>query len=750
MNNEIFKIVGSVLLEDKDFINGIKDVLAKAEDVTQKVAQKFKDAGKKITNVGKEMTIGLTAPIAGLIGLGAKYNIEMETLEANLGVLLGSTEKAHLKLEELRTMGAKTPFETKDLVKATQKMLAFGLDADKTNGYLQVLGDISMGDANKLDSLTLAFSQMGASGRASMEDVNQMIDQGFNPLVYICKKTGENMADLRDRVSEGKVPFEEIADAMRIATSEGGAFYGSMDRASETTAGRISTLKDNFGVMIGKLTDSLMPTIGKIIDKVAEWIDKFNSLDQGTKELILKVMLVIASLGPLLVIIGNVVKAIGTIITVSSKVVKVFSLVKKGITALGIAMGIPLGPILLIVGAIASVIAVFVTLWNKCEWFRNFWIGLWIGIKQSILGIADWINDNVIQPVINFFQGLWKGIKSVFDGIVFIINTFIQLVVSIFDAAFQLITLPFRFIWENCKDAIIFIFNEIMNFISFILSEICNIISSIFNSIWNVISTIMNAIWTVISTVWNTIYNTISIVINIIKNTISTVFNAIQSIISTIFNSVKNTVLTVWNAISFTISSIINGIKNTISNVFNNIKNIVSNTWNGIKDAIKKPIEKARDLVKNAIDKIKGFFHFEFKWPKLKMPHFGIKPKGWKIGDLLKGEVPKLGIEWYKKGGIFDRPTLFNTENGIKGVGEAGPEAVAPISELMKYTRLAVNESNAGIVDKLDLLISLLSNYLSMLLERQIVLDTGELVGAISSEMDKKLGDINRRKERGN
>lgn len=726
MNNEIFKIVGSVLLKDEEFTNGIKNVLTKAESTTQKIAQKFENAGQKIKSVGKTMSVGLTTSISGLVGMGAKYNIEMETLETNLSVLLGSTEKAHSKLEELRTMGAKTPFETTDLVKATQKMLAFGLDANKTNSYLQTLGNIAMGDANKLDSLTLAFSQIGASGRASMEDINQMIDQGFNPLTYVCKKTGESMSEVRDRVSEGKVSFDEIASAMNDATSKGGAFYGSMDKASETTSGRISTLKDNFGVMVGGLTESLMPSIEKIVDKMAEWIDKFNSLDQGTKDQIVQTLLLVAALGPALIVIGSIVSGVGKLIDGIDKTVngfkkfatfsgKAFNELKKiGSKSLEVAKSVgkfavevgksavnlgkqaiqtaaatvkliahkvatiavtvaqkamtlaqaalnfvmSLNPITLIIIAITALIAIFVTLWNKCEWFRNFWIGLWDGIK------------NIVGTVI-----------------------------------------------EAIKNAIMFVFEAIKTYFVITFS----IYKTIFITAWNIISTV-----------------------------ITTVINVIKTIITTVFESIKTVITTIWNAITTTISNVVNGIKNTISNVFNGVKNTVSNIWNGIMNAIKKPIEKARDLVKGAIDKIKGFFNFQFKWPKLKMPHFGIKPKGWEIGDLLKGKIPKLSIDWYAKGAIFDKPTLFDTSSGVKGVGEAGPEAVAPISELMKYTRLAVEGSNEKLETKLDTLISLLTNYLPMMMNTKVVMDTGELVGAISYEVDKNLGNINRRRERGN
>ena len=132
----------------------------------------------------------------------------------------------------------------------------------------------------------------------------------------------------------------------------------------------------------------------------------------------------------------------------------------------------------------------------------------------------------------------------------------------------------------------------------------------------------------------------------------------------------------------------------TISSKVSSIFSKVSSVFDNIKGAITSKIEAAKDKVSGIIDSIKGFFDLsggEFKLPKIKMPHFSIKPQGWKIGDLLKGSIPKLGISWYAKGGVFDKPTLFGYGNGvIGGLGEAGAEAVVPLEKNTKWlTRIA-------------------------------------------------------------
>ena len=153
----------------------VSNLSKKTQELSSNISKKTQELSSKFTKVGKTMTVGVTAPLTALATAGIKYNSEIETYSANLTTLLsGNKKQADDLLKSLKQMASTTHFETKDLVKATQKMMAFGISANDSLNYLQMLGDIAMGDANKMDSLTLAFSQMGASGRASMEDINQI------------------------------------------------------------------------------------------------------------------------------------------------------------------------------------------------------------------------------------------------------------------------------------------------------------------------------------------------------------------------------------------------------------------------------------------------------------------------------------------------------------------------------------------------------------------------------------------------
>ena len=305
-------------------------------------------------------------------------------------------------------------------------------------------------------------------------------------------------------------------------------------------------------------------------------------------------------------------------------ITQIINLVKTGTTVMGALNTVmALNPIALIVGAVVGLIAVFVLLWNKCDGFREFWINLWETIKNALSVAWEWIKEKVSIGV-NFVSDI---ITTVFTAIKNFFST----------------------VWEAIKNVVTTVWNAIINFITPVINTIKDVITNVFNAIKNTITTIFNGIKTFASNVWEGIK---TVIINPIKNA---------------FNTVKTTV---------------GNIKDNVVNTFNNVKEKVTSVFNKVKEAIWKPVESAKEKVKGIVDKIKGFFDFEFKLPKIKTPKFSITPKGWKIGDLLDGSIPKLGITWNAKGGIFKKPTILNSNNGLQGVSEAGAEAILPLQRL--------------------------------------------------------------------
>lgn len=216
----------------------------------------------------------VTAALGTGLTFGVKYNAQMQNYFSDFKVMLGSAEAATKYVNQLKKMAASTPFEMTDLANASKILLAFGSTAETAQTQLKMLGDISLGNAEKMNTLSTAFGRIQSNGRASMEELNMMIDSGFNPLNIIAKQTGESMEDLRKRVSDGGVSFEEIAEAMRIATSEGGQFYNGMKEASKTLTGQLSTLKDNVNSLLGELTKGLTDKLtNELVPKAIETVD---------------------------------------------------------------------------------------------------------------------------------------------------------------------------------------------------------------------------------------------------------------------------------------------------------------------------------------------------------------------------------------------------------------------------------------------------------------------------------------------
>ena len=186
---------------------------------------------------------------------------------------------------------------------------------------------------------------------------------------------------------------------------------------------------------------------------------------------------------------------------------------------------------------------------------------------------------------------------------------------------------------------------------------------------------------------------------------------------------------------------------------WDDVKAFAIKTWDKIKTAIISPIENAKNKIKGIIDTIKGFFNFTVTLPKIKLPHFSVTPKGWELGDLLKGKIPKLGIEWYAKamddGMILDKPTIFGAANGkLLGAGEAGSETIVGTKSLMSMVQNAVNNSNTRNEELMERILTVLYAMLPKM-DKSLVLDTGVLVGEIIGNIDTGLGNEAILKSRG-
>ena len=215
------------------------------------------------------VTLGALAAVGtgmgALVVSGVKYNAAMEMYTANFSTMLGSEEAAIAKVNELKVLGAKTPFEMADLAGATTTLLAFGVEAEKSTEILTMLGDVSLGNKDKLDRLANSFGKVQSQGKLTGETAQMMIEAGFNPLKVIAETTGESMESLTKRMSKGAISADEVTAAFKKATSEGGQFYKGMETASTTFDGLVSTLKDNANSLVGEVVKPLSDSMTKTL-----------------------------------------------------------------------------------------------------------------------------------------------------------------------------------------------------------------------------------------------------------------------------------------------------------------------------------------------------------------------------------------------------------------------------------------------------------------------------------------------------
>jgi len=358
-----------------------------------------------------------------------------------------------------------------------------------------------------------------------------------------------------------------------------------------------------------------------------------------------------------------------------------------------------------IVAAIALLVAGFTTLWNECEGFRNFFINAWETIKSV------W---NEVQP---YFEILWEGIKQSFfvlkDNLVsgFLVAwEGIKLVWSVAVSYFQMVWNNIKQIFSVVKTFFVGAFKTAWEGVKLVWS----VVTGYFRNIWNTIKGIFSVVKSVLSGdfkgAWESIKGIVSGWTSYFKN----IWSGIKNVFSSVKSWFSNTFQSAWSAVK--------GIWNNFTSFFSGLVTKLKNTFSKVKDIMLKPFNTAKEGISKVIEKIKGIFGgMKLEFPDIKMPHFTVSPKGWKVGDLLKGSIPKLGIEFYKDGAIFTRPTIFgmNGNNAMVG-GEAGPEAMLPIDRLEDYVANAV-EKTMNVVN-----LEALANSIEDLASRPIELYIGD------------------------
>jgi hypothetical protein len=505
------------------------------DQASKKIETLSEKLGKGLQNAAKTAKAAMTVVGTGIVALGKiglEYNSQIESYTTDFEVMMGDAEAAARKVEELKEMGAKTPFELGDLSSATKTLLAFNVSADDSTGVLQQLGDISLGNVQKLESLTRAYGKMNASQKVTLEDINMMIDAGFNPLLLVAENTGETMEEVYDRISKGGVAFEEISGAINQATSEGGQFYQGMDKASQTTQGLISTLKDAAQSKIGELFSSISEKIKELLPNVISFVENID-----TDEIVTGVENLMKTFNDLLPVITGVTAAT-VAYKAATSIAGIIDALRKATEGQTIAQALlnavmNANPFVLVATLIAGLVAAIITLWNTNEGFREAVSNIW-GEIQDLFSEAWKFIKKIWSEVSPYFEAIWKDIRSTFSVVTKILGGF-------FSAA-----------WSAIK------------------------------SVWSVVSSYF-------STVWNTIKGIFSVVESVLSGNFSDAWEAIKGIFDGwaeffegLWEDLKGVFSDVWDWFSELGGKIVDGIKSGISAAWEGLKEWFNGIWNSL------------------------------------------------------------------------------------------------------------------------------------------------------------------------
>lgn len=406
---------------------------------------KLKKAQNKIAGFKKAMKFAIGGAVAGLaaIGIGAvKAASDMEMLTTQFEVMLGSSEKANEMMKELKTFAATTPFAIKDLAQGTQTLLSFGVAQGDVINRMRMLGDAAGGNREKLNGLILAYGKVQTKGKASMEEINMIAERGVPIIGTLTKQLGVSEQEFFKLVSAGKIGRAEITNAFKSMTSEGGIFFKGMEKQSLTLAGLVSTMKDNFGLLLASIGEGLLPTIKEFVGLVTQLAaGPLKELGAGLTKVLVPIF---QALGPIL---EKVIKFLVPILEVVGRILgmllqgllPVFDLLEPILELLMALMPILeilvelivvlIPPLVFIIKIVIKLVTFLVKgIALIVKWLR-FVVKLTISIWKVILGTGSILAKVIFKPIQKFFKWL-GGIKNM---VVKALEPILQPIKNIFD-----------------------------------------------------------------------------------------------------------------------------------------------------------------------------------------------------------------------------------------------------------------------------------------------------------------------------
>lgn len=584
------------------------------------------------------------------------------------------------------------------------------------------------------------------------------VEDAFNEALAECVDESEREQILRSALNglygDAAAAYEETNGAIIDANKAQAKYNNSLGALGEVIEPIKTVFVNNMADMLQSFADFLagidMEKVKSTIQGAFDYLNNtvFPAIKSGIQWFIDNKDLVIAGLTAIVAGIGAF--KIVSVVQTAIGAFQAFQTATTGLTIAQKALNLVMNanPIGIVISLIAALVAAFVYLWNNCEGFRNFWIGLWDNIKYyagiAVDGIVNfftvtipetwnafkdyaaniwntiWVTVstlamNIWTDVSLWFStlladltatvtGIWTSVTTWFTNIK---NSVVEIVVGLWTA----VTTWFIELWNTITGTVTGIWSDVTSKFTQIKTSAIQIAQNLwagvvekFTALWTSVVTVWDGIKSSISGAWNGIKSSVSSAVGKVRDTVSSVFTSTKTSISNIWTSIKSTISNTWDGIKSSISTKISSISEKISDVFSGVKSTVTSVWNGIRSAIEDPINKAKETVTGVISKIKDAFDFDWSLPKIKLPHFTVSGGEAPWGFMGMGSLPKVGVSWYAKGAILEEPTIFGMDkNGrLMGGGEAGAEAVAPIDVLLSYVRDAVRDVIGGMSFSLD------------------------------------------------
>lgn len=761
---EVFKLFGTLGINTKP----ADDALDKTTDKAKKTKEAMtfqKKVDDSIVKAGNSV-LAVGGILAGVAATAATFALKG-----------GITRALNIENAEAKLRGLGHAGETVDVIMsnalASVKGTAFGLDAAATTAANAVAAGIKPGTelegvlktvANSaalagadMGEMGAIFNKVATSNKVQMDVINQLHDRGIPALQFLANEMGVTAEKASEMASKGEIDFATFARAMDKGVGTAAVTMG------DTVTGSFANMQAAASRVGAAVVKDIMPVVKDFFQGFTKWLDEnSSSIVAFVTGFVAGFTQIIKWIGENETLVRNIAIVISALlIPALMRYIQLQTIAGAQALIMGAKMMagwlMAMGPIGLIIAAVVGAAALIIANW---EWVKNVAITIWTAISEFFISywntvVSVW--TSVWTAISDFFKGVWDGILLVFQvaweaflafltiaiGIpLAIINTlFIQPLIALWTWAWGYISAALSAVWDVIVGAITWYINLVLT----IIKAVLDVLVPIWTAVWTAISDFFKGIWEGIVGFFTPIIDWIRVVIEATVMAIKIIWETVWGAISTFFKNI-------WNGIVGFITPIINTISNTISTVFNAIKNTVTNIFNAIKSAIEGPINAAKDIVQKAIEMIKGFFSFKIEWPKIPMPKFGFKPAGWKIADLLKGTIPTLDVSFHKKGGLMNGPSIFGMNgNEMMVGGEAGPEAILPL------TRDVLGKIGHGIADTMgvdeSVVLEALLQEIKGLREDQkdlsILLDSGELVGAIRKKIDQALEKDSNRRRRG-